>query len=95
MAVKQTGENLIGKGKPGPGRPKGLPNKTTVAAKEAIAQAFDEMGGVKSLVTWADKSDDNRKVFYSQIWPKIVPLTVGGDPNNPLHHEIRRIRVEP
>jgi hypothetical protein len=27
MAVKKTGENVIGKGKPGPGRPKGLPNK--------------------------------------------------------------------
>lgn len=77
------------------GRPKGVPNKVTLAAKDAIHQAFEDMGGVKSLVVWADKSDDNRKVFYSTIWPKIVPLTLGGDKDNPLVTEIRRIRVEP
>jgi hypothetical protein len=27
LTVKKTGENVIGKGKPGPGRPKGVPNK--------------------------------------------------------------------
>lgn len=66
------------------GRSKGAVNKTTKAAKEAIAEAFDKMGGTKALVEWAKRSDDNRKVFYSQIWPKIVPLQVGGDPDNPL-----------
>lgn len=33
----------IGTGKPGPGRPKGMPNKTTTAAKEAFALAFDKL----------------------------------------------------
>ena len=84
MPEKKTGENLIGKGKAGPGRPKGVPNKTTKAAKEAIAEAFEKMGGTEALVAWAKKNDDNRKVFYSQIWSKIVPLQVGGDPDNPL-----------
>lgn len=70
------------------GRPKGAVNKTTKAAKEAIAEAFEKMGGTKALVTWAAKSDDNRKVFYSQIWPKIVPLQVGGDQDNPIVTEI-------
>jgi hypothetical protein len=70
------------------GRPKGAVNKTTQAAKDAIAEAFDKMGGTKALVDWADKSDDNRKVFYSQIWPKIVPLAVGGDKDNPLITEV-------
>ena len=88
MPVKQTSENLIGKGKPGPGRPKGIPNKTTQAAKDAIAEAFDKMGGVPALIDWTEKSDDNRKVFYSQIWPKIVPLAVGGDKDNPLVTEV-------
>ena len=67
------------------GRPKGAVNKTTKAAKEAIAEAFERMGGIKALVDWSKRSDDNRKVFYSQIWPKIVPLQVGGDPDNPLN----------
>jgi hypothetical protein len=77
------------------GRPKGQPNKTTLAAKEAIHEAFEQLGGVKGLTDWAEKDDDNRKVFYAQIWPKIVPLALAGDKDNPLVTEIRRIRVEP
>ncbi|WP_324807197.1 hypothetical protein SH584_11430 [Sphingomonas sp. LY29] len=68
----------------GKGRPKGAVNKTTKAAKEAIAEAFEKMGGINALVSWASTSDDNRKVFYSQIWPKIVPLQVAGDADNPF-----------
>jgi hypothetical protein len=85
MAEHKLGEN---RGNAGKGRPKGSPNKSTKAAKEAIAEAFEKMGGTKALVEWADRSDDNRKVFYSQIWPKIVPLTVGGDADNPVITEI-------
>lgn len=70
------------------GRPKGAVNKTTKAAKEAIAEAFENMGGIQALVEWAGKNDDNRKVFYSQIWPKIVPLQIGGEPGNPLRTEM-------
>lgn len=77
------------------GRPKGAVNKSTKAAKEAIAEAFEQMGGVKALVEWGTASDDNRKVFYSQIWPKIVPLTVGGDADNPMITEIRNVVVRP
>jgi hypothetical protein len=70
------------------GRQKGTPNKTTVAAKEAIHQAFEQMGGIPALVKWANKNDDNAKAFYTQVWPKIVPLQVGGDPDSPHRIEI-------
>ena len=70
------------------GRAKGSPNKSTKAAKEAIHEAFEKMGGIKALVEWSNKNDDNRKVFYSQIWPKIVPLQVGGEEGNPIVTEI-------
>ena len=93
MGIRPKG--TIGGGKPGPGRPKGGPNKTTLAAKEAFAQAFDNLGGTKALVEWVGKNDDNRRVFYSIIWPKIVPLTVGGDQDSPLLHEIRQTIVRP
>lgn len=81
MAVKN-GSNTAFEQQKGKGRPKGALNKTTVAAKEAIHQAFEQLGGIDALVEWANK-EDNLKVFYSQIWPKIVPLTVGGDPDSP------------
>jgi hypothetical protein len=92
MAEPKIGVN---RGNAGKGRPKGAVNKTTLAAKEAIHEAFEKLGGVKGLTDWAEKDDDNRKVFYAQIWPKIVPLALAGDKDNPLVTEIRRIRVEP
>ena len=39
-------------GKPGPGRPKGLPNKSTAAAREAIATFVD--GNADKLQGWLD-----------------------------------------
>jgi hypothetical protein len=38
----------IGQGKPGPGRPKGLPNKTTALLKDAILKAASVAGLCKS-----------------------------------------------
>lgn len=73
------------------GRAKGTPNKTTKAAKEVIAEAFDRIGGTAALVEWAKLNGDNRKAFYTIIWPKIIPLTVGGDADNPLTIIERRI----
>ena len=40
-------------GKPGPGRPKGLPNKTTQEARRAIAEFVD--GNVHRLTGWLDQ----------------------------------------
>lgn len=93
-AVKKTGGNLIGKGKAGPGRPKGVPNKSTQIAKDAIALAAEKLGGVDRLVEWAKEDDKNEHAFWSSIYPKLLPLQVGGDPSNPLIHEIRRSFVD-
>jgi len=55
MPEKESLENArIGEGKPGPGRPKGMPNRTTVAVREAIA-AFAE-ANVDKLQIWLDKT---------------------------------------
>ena len=66
------------RGNAGKGRPKGSKNKTTIIAKEAIAEAFELMGGTAALVAWADQNDDHRKVFYGTIYPKLLPLQVNG-----------------
>ena len=70
--------------KPGPGRPKGVPNKVTIAAKEAIAMAAEKLGGVDRLVTWAKEDALNERAFWSSIYPKLIPVTLAGDPNNPV-----------
>jgi len=42
MAVKETDKNGIGKGTPGPGRPKGQPNKATGDVRAAIAKLLSD-----------------------------------------------------
>lgn len=77
QSVKETAK--IGKGKPGPGRPKGLPNKTTQSAKDAIAFAADALGGGQRLVDWVKEDEANEKAFWTTIYPKLLPLQVNGD----------------
>lgn len=74
--VKET--KKIGQGKAGPGRPKGLPNKTTQAAKDAIALAAEALGGTDRLVKWVKEDPDNEKAFWVSIYPKLLPLQVNG-----------------
>lgn len=81
MAVKQTGKNEIGKGKAGPGRPKGVPNKQTTALKEMILAALDKAGGIDYLFT---QSMDNPTAFLTLVG-KVLPLQVAGD----LQHRVK------
>lgn len=64
-------------------------------ARDAVAQAFEEVGGVAALAEWVEASDDNRKIFYATIYPKILSLQAGGDPEFEPIHEIRRTIVHP
>jgi hypothetical protein len=74
----------MAKGKKTGGRKKGTPNKVTTQAKEAIAIAAEQLGGTDRMVAWAKEDPANEKVFWSVIYPKLVPLQVGGDPDNPI-----------
>lgn len=66
------------------GRRKGTPNKTTMIAKQAIAEAAEELGGVDRLVAWVREEEQNERVFWGTIYPKLLPLQVeGGD--NPIN----------
>lgn len=60
------------------GRTAGTPNKVTATAKAAIEEAFQRLGDVDGLETWARSDPDNLKAFYVSIWPKVIPLQVSG-----------------
>ena len=66
---------------------------TTPAPRDAIALAFDEIGGVSALASWVEASDDNRKIFYATIYPKILSLDFGGEAEAPRIDEVRRVIV--
>lgn len=62
-------------GAPGPGRPKGVPNKLTQDSREALRLAFEGIGGVEALTGWARANPDG---FYA-LWGKTIPKQVESD----------------
>ena len=66
-----------------PGRPKGTPNKVTGHFRGVLSEAFEQSGGVSSLVRWIKNTDHledqkNRGKFYSflvSILPKSVNVS--------------------
>ncbi len=71
-------------GKGNPGKPKGAVNHTTKSAKEAIALAAEGLGGVQRLVDWAKEDPLNERAFWATIYPKLIPVQLAGDPDNPV-----------
>jgi hypothetical protein len=92
MNINGTPETLP---KRGPGRPPGSANKIGKAAKEVIAQAAEELGGCDRLVAWAKADPANEKAFWSQIYPRLLPLSVQGDPESPVIGAITINHVRP
>ncbi len=80
--VKKTAE--IGKGKAGPGRPKGVPNKTTQEAKAAIALVAASLGGAEALEAWVRGDKKNEFAFWTTIYPKLLPLQVANADDEPF-----------
>jgi hypothetical protein len=76
------------------GRPKGVQNKLSRAAKEVIAEAAEKLGSTERLVAWTQESAKNEYAFWTIIYPKLVAqkvdLTSGGVP---LLHRIEQIIV--
>jgi hypothetical protein len=67
----------------GKGRPKGSVNKKTAEAKDAIAKAFEGIGGQKAFEAWAKANPDT---YYATIFPKLLPVQVkhGNDDDGPF-----------
>ncbi len=76
----------IGTGLPGPGRPKGAPNKTTALLKDAILKAAQRAGGgsedgIENYL--ADQAIKNPAPFIALLG-KVLPMQIAGDADNPL-----------
>lgn len=63
----------VGNGLPGPERPVRL-------AHEAIAAAFEQIGGVDRLVAWIGEDPQNERIFLDRIYPKLLPLQAKAEP---------------
>jgi hypothetical protein len=70
---KQPNNELrIGQGKPGPGRPKGSKNKTSMALREQILAALDRVGGEEYLARLAVENSS----AFSGLLGKVLPSTL-------------------
>lgn len=74
-------------GKGNPGKPKGAVNKTTGQLKEMILQALENSGGVEYLMERAN--DPKTASAFLTLIGKVLPMTIVGDPSNPLQHSIK------
>jgi hypothetical protein len=64
--------NKISPPKPGPGRPRGSPNKLTATARENIVTTFNRVGGLDAFEAWARA---NQTEFY-RLYAKLLPMDV-------------------
>lgn len=54
------------------GKPKGLSNKMTIAAREAFQLAFEGMGGIEGLIAWGR---ENPNEFY-KLYGRLIPVDI-------------------
>jgi hypothetical protein len=82
-------------GEGNPGKPKGALAKTTKLAKEAIQLAAEGLGGYTRLIAWAQEDPQNERIFWSQIYTKLLPLQVRAEINqNVKVTEIQRVIID-
>jgi len=77
--------------KSGPGRPKGSQSKLTKDLKEMILQALDNAGGVEYLERRAN--DPRTASAFLTLVGKVLPMTVAGDPENPVTFAVIERRI--
>ena len=74
---------MAGGKREGAGRPKGSPNKITQDVREAILQVAEGLGGVAGMLTWAQSDPTNERIFWSQIYPRVLPKEIKKELSGP------------
>jgi hypothetical protein len=81
MSDKETAG--IGKGTPGPGRPKGSPNKTTALLKDAILKAATDAGNGDMAEYLKAQAIANPGPFMALLG-KVLPMQIVGPGDGPI-----------
>jgi hypothetical protein len=85
---------------PGPGRPKGVPNKTTQMLKDAILLAAEKSGhdgkGKGGLIGYLKRVASEDVKAFAGLLGRVLPLQVTGEGGGPLQFaKIERVIVRP
>jgi hypothetical protein len=65
--------------KPGPGRPKGSPNKTTALLKDAILKAAEGAGGKEGMIGYLQVQAQANPGPFMALLGKVLPMQVTGE----------------
>jgi hypothetical protein len=93
MTEPKVGKNT---GNAGKGRPKGSPNKSTALLKDAILRAAELAGGPEDdkgnggLVAYLQTQATANPGPFMALLGKVLPMQIGGDPDNPVVVSITR-----
>lgn len=68
----------VGDGTPGPGRPKGSVPKVVKTVREAVMEAFHQVGGAAYLVRLAEGTQSDRAAFTSLL-NKVLPTQLNAN----------------
>lgn len=71
-----------------PGRPKGVPNKTTALLKDAILMAAAQAGGGEGMVGYLKLQAVQNPGPFMALLGKVLPMQVVGDDGGPIKHEV-------
>lgn len=87
MADADLKTEKIGNGLAGPGRPKGMQNKTTALLKDAILKAAERAGnkvGEDGMVSYLEVQATENPGPFMSLLGKVLPMQVAGDPTAPI-----------
>lgn len=82
----------MAKGKKTGGRKKGTPNKVTTAFKEAVLDAFNQMGGTDALLTWGMQNQTEFYKIAARLIPAESSVAVSGADGGPVAVTFRVIQ---
>lgn len=79
----------------GAGRPKGVPNKVSTSMKQAIADAFEQLGGTNRMVQWAMEDPKHLTEFY-KLAARLIPVetNVSGANGGPIQTVLEIVGVQ-
>jgi hypothetical protein len=83
---------------PGPGRPPGVQNKTTVQLKQAILDALEAAGGEEGSVGYLKRLAIENSSAFAGLVAKVLPSTLAADADSnggPVRISFERIVVWP
>jgi hypothetical protein len=70
------------------------PQKTNM--RDNVIAVFEKLDGVDGMLAWVQESTVNRRIFYKDILPKVIPreAQITGEGGGPVRMEVKWSRDE-